>query len=439
MRHRSLWLIGLLVLGTAGGVVTLSLSSGQTPMPPRPTTPAIDPAIRPASATNSGADTAVRPATHDAPATPKTTHDLDKMPPFTRQVHLSAWRGAEWLHRVDNPVTGRFLPGWVPALNVPIEGDHFLHQAEAAFALARAARYFGDERYLMKARQATLSLMAETRTDPADPNCRCTTQPGLVVNRLAAAGMLLMLIHELPDPANDLLQQGEELAAFIRKQQRAEGSLRGDDDRADPADAGPALYGLMLSLRSRPAAWKLDVARRALPYYRAAWKSHQDPAFVPWQCAACCEAYARTREAGFAEFAFELADWTCSLQYTPADAQHPGWVGGFKGVGDSKAAFAAPELAGAALAEGLAEACRLTRQVPDATRNEKYRFALASCAQFLMSLQFTEDNTRHFAQQYRPLVTGGFHTSAQDGNLQLEHHPHAVSALVQFLAHTADR
>src|SRR5436305_10101200 len=117
MRPQSYWLIALLALGTIGGAVTLSLTSGQTPTrPTNPENPPITPpAIKPVAATGNGPGL-VTPAVANSPALPKVVHDLDKMPAFTRQVHLSAQRGAEWLHRVDNPVTGRFLPGLVPAL-----------------------------------------------------------------------------------------------------------------------------------------------------------------------------------------------------------------------------------------------------------------------------------------------------------------------------------
>jgi hypothetical protein len=37
------------------------------------------------------------------------------------------------------------------------------------------------------------------------------------------------------------------------------------------------------------------------------------------------------------------------------------------------------------------------------------------------------------------MLMGGFHNSAQDGNLELETNQHAVSALVQYLVSVADR
>ena len=448
MRPRSFWLIGLLMLGTIGGAVTLSLTSGQTQTPP-PTTPAKStPPVRPASATNRESGE-VMPAVAVTPAGSRVVHDLDKMPPLTRQVHLSTQRGAEWLHRVDGSVAGRFLNGMVPALNVPLEGDHYLHQAGATLALARAARYFGDERYLLKARQAVLSLMAETRPDPADPACRCTTLPSLVVNRLAAAGMLLMIIHELPQPADDLIQQGEELANFIRKQQRADGSLHCTDNPDDPPATdltdnartypGAALYGLMLSQRHRPAPWKTEFVRRALPFYRNWWKQHPHPDFVAWQSAAYGAAFSTTHDPACAAFVFEMNDWLCGFQYTQSDARHASWIGGFKGFADGKVLNSPPQANCAALAEGLIEACRVTRQAPDAARFDRYKAVLTQWTQFMGTLQYTEENTGHFAAHYRPVLMGGFHNSTQDGNLELEANQHAVSALVQYLVSVADR
>src|SRR5262249_34344371 len=158
----------------------------------------------------------------------------------------------------------------------PMEGDHYLRQAGAAFALARAARFTGDARYAARATQAVLALLGDTTTDPADPQARYTALPTASVNRLGAAGLLVLAIHELPSPQADLLAKSEELCNFIRKQQRPDGSLAcADDGKAaeDPDGVnyypGEALYGLMRSQQHAPAAWKTDAVRKALAHYRA--------------------------------------------------------------------------------------------------------------------------------------------------------------------------
>src|SRR5262249_37160105 len=164
---------------------------------------------------------------------------------------------------------------------------HFLRQAGAAFALARAARLTGDERHAAVARQAVLTLLQETTTEatPDKPKVRHTTLPSAIVNRLGAAGLLVLAINELPSPAEDLLEPSEELCRYIACQQQADGALAYTDNPGDAkADTDPdgvntypgaALYGLMRSQRLRPADWKTEAVKKALAYYRPWWQKHQ--------------------------------------------------------------------------------------------------------------------------------------------------------------------
>src|SRR5205807_8600002 len=103
-----------------------------------------------------------------------------------------------------------------------------------------------------------------TAPDTQSPRGRSLTLPPAVVNSLAAAGLLVLAINELPSPGEDLLQQSEELCTFIGRQQRDDGSLNytGEEQGAqnDPDGInyypGEALYGLMRSQQYRPAPWK---------------------------------------------------------------------------------------------------------------------------------------------------------------------------------------
>lgn len=373
--------------------------------------------------------------------------DLTKFTPLQKQMYLGAQRGADWLARANRP-DGRFVHGHLPALKGVLEGDHFLRQAGAAFALARAARFSGDERHAAVARQAVLTLLAETAVDPNDPKVRHTTLPSAIVNRLSAAGLLVLAIGELPAPADDLLEQAEQLCGYIRRQQQADGSLSHLDNPAvkpgveDPDGvnvyAGQALYGLVRSQLHRPAAWKADAVRKALAYYRPWWRSHKTMSLVPWQTAAYTEAFLQTKEPAFAETVNEMNDWLVGLQYAQLDPRRPLWVGGFMSWADGKPATTEPQVGSAAYAESLAEACRVARQAGDVKRYERYRIGLERCLQFLNTLQYTEGNTLHFADWYRPTLVGGFYLSHQDGTLRIDYTQHAVCALVQYLAYVTD-
>src|SRR5207249_1766750 len=110
---------------------------------------------------------------------------------------------------------------------------------------------------------------------------RSTALPSAAVNHLAAAGMLVLAIHELPAPQQDVLEQADQLGNYIRKQQRADGSLACGDDPAaadEPAAIddypGAALYGLARSYKLRPAAWKLEALKKAVAFYHPWWKAH---------------------------------------------------------------------------------------------------------------------------------------------------------------------
>lgn len=370
--------------------------------------------------------------------------------PLRRQIELSARAGADWLCRSNGP-DGRFVPGQIPALRARWEGDHFLRQAGAAFGLARAAALprsapvpAGD-RCAAIARQAVLTLLLETETDPRDPSCRFTSSPHGAVNRLASAGLLVLAVNELPAPADDLIEQSEQLCRFIAKQQRPDGSLAYLADsqavvpaaacEADDVAAGQALYGLARSLRHRPLdEWKSAVLIRAAPTYRARWAAHRGLASTPWLVAAFAEAFEATHDPACAAFAREAADWLTDFQYVQLTPQHPLWQGGFMACRDGRPAPAEPTAAGALYAEALAQAYRVARDAGDVARCGRYRAAIERHLQFLALLQYNEANTQHFADWYRPALVGGVHASPQDGNLRVDDTAYAVAVMCLYLA-----
>jgi hypothetical protein len=426
MRTRIAWFVIALTAGTAG-VVAFSLGWGQEGGPVKgPTGPAY------------------HGKTADVPGPSRPAMDVARLTPFAREMYLSAQAGASWLARGNGP-DGRFVHGIVPDLNVPLEGDHFLRQVGAAYALARAAHLTGDARLTVRARQAVVTLLFDTTTDPHDPAVRYPSLPSALVNRLAGAGLLVLAINELPSPADDLLAQSEQLCAYIRKQQQPNGSLTYGDSpqaRVEPDGInyypGQALYALMLSQRHRPAAWKTKVVQGALRFYLPWWREHKSMAFVPWHTAAYTEAYLLTRDKPFAEAVTEMNDWLGSLQYLQLERLHPFWIGGFMGWADGKAVSAAPDVGSASYAESLANACRLTHQTGDLQRYQRYRESLELALRFQATLQYTTANTQHFVEEYRPQLLGAFHASHQEGSLRIDYTQQAVCALVQYLRYVVE-
>jgi hypothetical protein len=416
-------LLAFLLLAAAASL-TFSLIRGQERPAPDPNRPLPPPA-----------------ETTHAPA-PAAAPDFSRLTELQKQHLLAAQRGADWLFRMHG-VKGRFVPGYLPALRQVMQGDSYLRQAGAAAALARAARVCGEERFAARASQAILALLEDTGPDPADARSRCTTLPPGVVNRLGAAGALVLAIHELPAPQKDLLDRSDELCRYIARQARTDGSLAHSDD-SEKADEdgvnqypGLALAALMRSHRNRPAAWKIDLVRKALPHYRAWWAEHRSLEFVPAQCAAFAEAFVVTKEKPFADFVAEMGDWLCTLQYAQIDPRRMGWYGGFMSCQGGRAVEKEPDAGSAAVAEALVEACRVAREQGDVERHGRYGDAVERALQFLATLQYTEAGTYHFEKWFRPQLLGAFHASLQDGNLHLDHTRHAVAALLGHLEQAA--
>src|SRR5262249_2495464 len=199
-----------------------------------------------------------------------------------------------------------------------------------------------------------------------------------------------------------------------------EGKALAESAEALNACPGPALFGLMLSQRHRPAAWKTDLVRKAVAYYHPWWKANKNMAFVPAQTAAYAEAYRLTKEPAFAACVLEMNDWLCGLQFVDAPPV-PWWYGGFRAWKDGRAVEEAPTVAGAAYGATRARASRVARDPADEQRHKRYTAAAERHLAFLEKLQYTTANTNHFDPAYRQeWLCGGFHASLQDGNLRID-------------------
>jgi hypothetical protein len=386
--------------------------------------------------------TLIRPA--EAPAAKP--RDGSKMPETAQPIFFSAHRAMEWLKRTLKR-DGRFVYGFQPALCVQLDGDNFASQAGATFALARAARYYRDEGGTVKARQALLTLKMETMLDPEDKtkSIRYTAAPPSAVNRLSSHGLLVSAVHELdrPEKCTDLLEMADGLCNYLRQQQRPDGSLfmsagsglvKSGTDEVDAEHAGWALQGVVRSQKHRPAAWKLELVRKARAFYHTQWQGSKNIATVCSHTPAYAQAYVLTNDSAFAQTVFAMNDWLVGLQY-PDDFEsaRKHWGGGFQRCHDGKPEPVAPDISSALPAESLADACRVAKLAGDLPRLQRYERALIQNVHFLMSLQYTTAKTQHFVDPFRPSIMGAFHASHQDGNLRIDYTQHALCAMVQYL------
>jgi hypothetical protein len=404
------------------------------PTPPR-TLPGVSPTSTPPTA---------------AAETPLNRFDpLTAFPAQTQNAVRSVLLGADWMTKQNQP-QGRFLFGYNPALREPLMGDHDLKQARGALALAQAAKFSGDEKAGTIASQAILTLLASSRIDPTDKNCRVPVHSSLICNRVGFAAILALAIYELPSADAKLIDEAERLCVFLQKQCKPDGSVHYTDGSTDvPTQIdlegvneypGAALHAIMASNRVKPAAWKTEAAKKGMEYYRSVFRAKPNPLLAATMTPACAELYLQTKLAEAATTVFEMNDWVCGLQIPGNDPRTPQWAGGFRAVHDGRQTERAPGPETGLIVQSLSYACELTRQTPDLERYARYKVAAVDATQFLTGLQYLEVNTRHFETTFRVnMLIGGFHLSPTDGNLRIDATATAVSGLIRFLGSGAEK
>lgn len=367
---------------------------------------------------------------------------LTAFPPVTQYSVRAVLLGSAWMGK-RHQSHGRFSYAYNPALRQEMPGDHDIRQAQAALAMAQAAKFAGDAKQAAVASQTVLTLLASTKVAPNEPNCRVPVAPSVVCNRVGFAAALALAIYELPKPDEKLLDDAERLCEFLRRSLRADGAVHYTDGPTDaPALVDPnglnehpgvALQALAASNRVRPAGWKKDAVARGVSHYAAHFRAKPHPLLAATVAPAACELYAQTKQPELVSAVFEMTDWLCTLQIAPTDARSPQWAGGFRAPGATAIDPLSTAKTGLFL-NALASAYSLTRATADLTREAKYRTAAADAAQYLCASQFLETNTRHFDNAFRAsALIGAFYLSPTDGNLRIDATGCAVSGLLRYL------
>src|SRR5262245_33289420 len=284
---------------------------------------------------------------------------LSKFDPLAAFPHTTQFAvrgvllGSDWVTKRNQP-NGRFLFGYIPALQQPMTGDHDLKQAQSALAMAQAAKFSGDKQQVAIASQVILTLLASTKIAD-DSNSRVPVQSSLVCNRVGFAAVVALAIYELPNASDKLIEEAERLCAFLRAQIRADGSVHytdGASDNAaqiDPAGMneypGFALQALAMSNRFRPADWKKEAVKKGVTHYLAAFRAKPHPLMAATITPAAAELYFQTKLSDMATATFEMNDWLCSVQIPPTDRRCPQWAGGFRNAANGQSADTPPATA----------------------------------------------------------------------------------------------
>jgi len=361
--------------------------------------------------------------------------------PLQFQMFQAGKRGADWLHRMNGP-KGRFVPGLLVDVQQEIEQDSLIRQAIAAMAMARASKVLGEERLEIRAIQAILALVDETTLDSEEPGVRITRAPSVILNKLGGAAAIALAIFELPNPPADLLKTAEELVDGMRRMIKGDGYFQNDGWQPNAPDEldGPASYPFMAiaailrSDRFVKESWKLETAKNALAVYSKRWHENKQLGCLGWAMMAGMELHSVTKDKALSAYMLGVCDGLTGMQYDRIDPRRSGFFGGFRSWNAAgQIQEMAPTSTSAAAAEALVMGWKLAREEGDATRHAKYQEFLERSLQFLVTLQYVESNTKHFADWYLAKLLGGVRLAPQDGKLRIENTAHALLAWTAYV------
>ncbi|MEZ6139711.1 MAG: hypothetical protein R3B84_03985 [Zavarzinella sp.] len=384
-----------------------------------------------------------------APAAPTNTRrfvgsfptDSQNLNPITTQLLHACRRSFVWLGKDEIfQVSGQFIPGINLSLGIPTQDDHFHQQATAAWALARAARCTGEQRFHALASQAILAQLGSTTLN--NQGGRSTLQiPITQCDPIGSAALLALAIAELPNPSTDLQARAVELTRFLAASSRGDGRICCDPNApatvTEAEFAFLAYQAMLVSFDGKDTQLLVNL-KKALEYYEKA-VTGRTLVYYARMSAACSLAGLWVRDETIQNAVFRAADAVITQQYASSrDRDH--WAGGFTSEWENL--HSPPTISSAEGAKVLIHACQVIRQMerPDLEKYQHYQKRLIWSLQFVTyRLQYTESDTLHFDASFRPKVVGAFRPGLQGGSLRTTDTASTSLVLSDCLLHGFDR
>jgi len=295
-----------------------------------------------------------------------------------------------------------------------------LRKMGAAWSIAELYRFTRDNRFRELAEQGVVHFRKFIVNDPAD--FAYLDVDGK--RKLGYNGLFMMALLGLdPSPGRDDLLKN--LAAGILHQQKEDGSYntyfysdRNTGQDFYPGEANLALIALFEDAGDQKYR---DAVALSFPYYRDYWRDNHSWAFIPWHTQAFVKLYRADPRDEYRDFVFEMNDMLIEGQQTQKDHEDENEIGGF---GDD------PGISTSSYIEGINDAYALAKEVGDEQRIKKYGTVIQLATNFLMSLQYTEDQ-KFGLRSLPPHILGGVRQSLGSDRLRVDNNQHMAAALIK--------
>lgn len=320
---------------------------------------------------------------------------------ITRAIEL----GADWFVQNEND---RFLHYDYNILEMDHTGKkHSLREMGGLWSIVKASKYLEDESLLRLSNKGFNHFESHLKRD----SIRGYTYVNITPKKIKLGYSAMMILALLESDREERIELSKELGESILYHQNKDGSLQTFfySERATGVDyyPGEALLALMGLYEETKEVKYLSAVQRALPFYRAYFRSNPNTAFVPWQSRAFTKLYFATGDEGAKEFVFEMNDFMISTNRPLKSCTEFDFPRGITtGV----------------FMEGVCQAWRIAVESGDLQKADCYYSFLAEGITHILKFQISETND--------PIALGGFRGSLNSRMLRVDNNQHALMALI---------
>lgn len=327
-----------------------------------------------------------------------------------------------WFNMTEN-AEGMLEYQYSPRRDKYSSDNNDIRQLATLWSMAELSRFRASGSLLPMVRRTIAHYLDHAVCDASD--CHLLTPDDSKDPSIALNAFMLLTLITSPDYPEAAIWS-KKLAETILRQQRENGSYKiffnDKDDSGLDYYPGEAMLALMKYHMQSNNEDILRSVERAFPFYRTYWRDNKTTAFIPWHSQAYLLLYRETKDPEIPPFVFEMNDWLIANHQVSA-SPYPDLLGGFRRP--------TPGCSTSAYLEGLNDAYALAVETGDRLHEEKYRTAILSATRFLLTTQYTPENSYYLVNPARAI--GGFRTSLTNSIQRIDHTQHAVRALMKLI------
>ncbi len=312
-------------------------------------------------------------------------------------------------------------------------GQSTIRQAGGTYSLCKGAAHFQTPERIATCKKALDLFASKEVTNEAGDAYLNWEGTRLGLTALATLAMAEFTVDE--DYKELASRLTDSMVKLIGPDGRMEVDFTGKpgSENSQQFFPGEALLAIVrMTARYDNPTWR-EGLERAFEYYVPFWREQGSSAFVPWQSLTWAEMYFVTGERKYADFAFELIDWSQARQNRTS---YGTWARDDYGGALTQTLSVAPNFSTATHCEPVARVIEAARDLGEDAKAERYLDRLRHALRFSLQL-IVQEKDLFYLEDPTPAL-GSVRYRLGDDEVRIDGVQHFVTAMFHILLHVGD-